>query len=99
MDLNFFPKSDQSANPIIQKDVDAAKYEEIATKLCIKRRTLENDLKKADLDPNLREEYALKLMDLKGSFGIFGISEIDYQAYLVKIENSGEEPVLQSSLF
>ena len=99
MDLNLFPKSNQSVNPVIQKDVDAAKYEEIATKLCVKRRTLENDLKNPNLDPNLREEYALKLIDLRESFIVFGISEIDYRTYLIKIENSGEEPVLQSSLF
>jgi hypothetical protein len=99
MDFSLFSKNNTGVNQVIQKDADTAKYEEIAMKLCGKRRTLEKDLTKNDLNPALREEYALELMRLKESLTVFGISEIDYQAYLAKIDTLGEEPTLQGSLF
>lgn len=97
MDFSFLNNGNTPQTPIIQKDTDASKYEEISKKLCIKRKTLEQDLARTDLGSATREEYALKLIDIKETLQVFGISEIDYQAYLAKGDE--DETTSQASLF
>lgn len=82
MDINdFIPKKPEPI-PVIQKDVDSEKYDAVAAKLCEKRRAIETNLKNPALTANLREESALDLVMLRESMRTFGITEIDYQAYL-----------------
>lgn len=90
MDINdFIPKKPEST-PIIQKDIDSAKYDEVAGKLCEKRRAIEMEFK-TELTEEVREEKALDLLQLKVSMATFGITEIDYQAYLAYREKEMPE--------
>jgi hypothetical protein len=98
MDIsNFLPKQPEQ-NPVIQKDIDADKYNAVAAKLCEKRKTLEDSLKGTEITPEVREENAIDLMRLKESMKVFGITEIDYQAYLAYKEKEVETSV-QLELF
>lgn len=47
-----------------------------------KRRKIEIELEDTTLDATKREENALALISLKESMKVFGITEIDYQAYI-----------------
>lgn len=89
MDINDFIPKKPELIPVIQKDTDAAKYDAVAAKLCEKRMAMEVTLKGTDLKEESREEYALELMRLKESMKTFGITEIDYQAYLAFKEKEG----------
>lgn len=91
MDINdFIPViKKQESNPVIQKDIDAAKYDAVAAKLCEKRTVLEASLKDTSLTDEIRDEKALDLLRLKESMKTFGITEIDYQAYLAYKEKDG----------
>ena len=95
MDLNSLILKNQSSQPLIQKDADPEKYNLVVAKLCDKRKALESSLNDQTLDHVTREEMALNLIQLKESMAVFGISEIDYQAYLLK----DEENTQQTSLF
>lgn len=89
MDINdFIPKKPEPI-PVIQKGTDAAKYDAVAAKLCEKRMLIEVALKGTDLTDESREENALELMRLKESMRTFGITEIDYQAFLAYKEKEG----------
>lgn len=98
MDINdFIPKKPES-NPVIEKNIDSAKYDAVAAKLCEKRKTLEENLKGTELSLEVREESAIDLMRLKESMKVFGITEIDYQAYLAYREKEAGTAV-QLELF
>jgi hypothetical protein len=98
MDINDFIPKKQDPNPVIQKEVDSTKYDAVAAKLCEKRKTLESSLKGVELSKEVREESAIDLMNLKESMKTFGITEIDYQAYLSYREKEAETAV-QLELF
>ena len=99
MDLkDLLVSKDTPPNSIIQKDVDTAKYDAISSKLCEKRYSLEMSAKDNNLEASLREENALELIRLKDSMLAFGISEINYHAFLGRKER-GEEPASQLELF
>lgn len=89
--MDFFPAQNKTPNTLIQKDLDTDKYTVIATKLCDKRKDLEDALQDTSIDPAVREEKALALIDAKQNLSVFGVSEIDYQAYLSYKENSSEQ--------
>ncbi len=84
MDLNdFIPTiKKQEQNSVIQKDTDGAKYDAIAAKLCEKRKGFEDHLVSTEISQVDREETSIELMRLKDSMRVFGVNEIDYQAYL-----------------
>jgi len=85
---DLLPKKPEST-PIIQKDADAVKYDAVAAKLCEKRKSIEEVLKDPALDQVLRDEKAMDLLQLRDSMRTFGITEIDYQAYLAYKEREG----------
>lgn len=91
MDLNdYIPTFKKpEPTPVIQKDVDGAKYDAVAAKLCEKRKSLEEIVKSPDLSPLAREEAAIELVRFRESMRTFGITEIDYQAYLAFKESEG----------
>lgn len=85
MDLqSLIEKSLQKENPIIEKEKDPLKYTEMVNKLCLRRKELEKLL--AEGNTPTQAETLSSLMFLKNSMATFGISEIDYQAYLVNQE-------------
>ena len=92
--LNFFGDEKQKNTPI-QKDIDPARYEMILSKLCAKRKLLEDSLAGVALDPKARENAVVSLMTLKSSMKTFGVGEVEYQVFLASL--SAREP--QPSLF
>lgn len=89
MDLNdFLPKKTESI-PVIQKDADTEKYDRIAATLCEKRLALEEKLKDQTLLATAREEHAMDLLLLKESMRTFGVTEVDYHAYIAYKEHEG----------
>lgn len=92
MDFDIFQKN-QASNSLIEKDNDPAKYDEIASKLCDKRKTLEKNLENKELEQSVREDTAFDLFQIKKDMTIFGISEIDYQAYLANKEKIGPQDI------
>ena len=98
MDINDFIPKKPEPNPVIQKDIDATKYDAVAAKLCEKRKTLEFSLRGTEISQEGREESAIDLIRLKESMKVFGITEIDYQAYLSYREKEAETAV-QLELF
>lgn len=76
----------ESLHTFIQKEGGAEKYDLIFRKLAEKRHTLEETLKDQSLEVSTREEKALDLVQIKEDMRVFGISEIDYQAYLANRE-------------
>jgi hypothetical protein len=98
MDINDFIPAIKKAdpNPIIQKDVDAAKYDAVASKLCEKRKKLEDHLKESTLSDEDRAETLVEVARLRDSMKVFGITEVDYQAYIAFKES---EEGVQLELF
>lgn len=90
MELSELIQPKKNNTPLIQVDVDPDKYQKIATTLSEKRRVLEIKLK----DPNSQthEDDAIELLHLKDSMATFGISEIQYQAYLASLEKQSQTP-------
>ena len=86
MDLTSLIKGEEtsSGSPVIQKDVDPGKYDAIAAKLCDNRRDVEEKI--SSTEGTEREELAIRLLELKKGMSIFGITEIDYQAYVAQKE-------------
>jgi hypothetical protein len=95
MDITFFDDN-QSTSPI-QKDTDPAKYDAIAMKLCDKRKLLEEKTHNSTLAQAEREDSAINLIQIKKDMEIFGISEVDYQAYLAHKEKQTNETLEESS--
>jgi hypothetical protein len=83
MDLSelLTPKK-KNDTPLIQADVEPDKYQKIATTLCEKRRALEHKLE--DAASLTKEDDAISLLQLKASMATFGISEIQYFAYIAQ---------------
>jgi hypothetical protein len=79
IDSILYKKQEKS---LIQKDTDPQKYNEVAAKLCDKRKALEDGLAKETISPTNREDLALELIQLKKDLVLFGVTEIDYQAYI-----------------
>lgn len=98
MDINDFIPKKSDPNTVIQKDIDSDKYNAVAAKLCEKRKTLEANLRGTEISQEIREETAVDLMRLKESMKVFGITEIDYQAYLAYREKEADSSV-QLELF
>jgi hypothetical protein len=96
MDINDFIPKKPEAIPIIQKDIDAVKYDAVAAKLCEKRKVLESRLKETEIERSVRDDLAIDYMQLKESMRVFGITEVDYQAYLAYKES---EEGVQLELF
>ncbi len=80
LDFSLNEPSNDSPASIFKEDVE--RFESIKQKLCKKRGLLEAGMQSPD--QVTREQSALDLIQLKESMSIIGISEIDYQAYLVK---------------
>jgi hypothetical protein len=89
--MDIFPTQNKEPNTLIQKDIDAEKYQAIAAKLCTARKKLEDTLQETAITPDLREEKALALTQARQSLQIFGITEIDYQAYLAYQEQESSQ--------
>ena len=95
MDLNaFLPIDTKPTNSLISGEIDPEKYQKIATKLSEKRKMLEVKIKNLDLTAEEKEEAALDLYQSKQDMATFGISEIDYQAYLAQEPESGSDQQL-----
>lgn len=73
--------SSNNSNDIFTRD---NKWEEIKNKLCLKRKSLEEQAHDQTKTATEREDFALELMRLKESMTTFGITEIDYQVYLAQ---------------
>jgi hypothetical protein len=84
MDPSFLPNQSNTTNDPVSFLKGGGKYEGIKNKLCEKRKTLEFQVTTTDGD--VRDEIALDLMRLKESMRTFGVTEIDYQAYLSQQE-------------
>lgn len=82
--LDFLPK-EKPANYLIQKDTDPGKYDAIAAKLCDKRIAIEKEIS-ASIGTE-HEDLAIRLVDTKDAMRTFGITEIDYQAYITQMES------------
>jgi hypothetical protein len=80
--------TDKKTDSLIDKSADMQKYESIKIKLCTKRKTLEEILKRTDLSEVERTDHLSSLSLLTGSMATFGISEIDYQAFLATQDNT-----------
>lgn len=91
MDISDFilNTKEKEPNPIIQKSTDSVKYDAIAAKLCEKRYLLEHSLKDENIPLLVREENTLEITRLKDSMRAFGVTEIDYVAYLTYKEKEG----------
>jgi hypothetical protein len=83
MDLNFSSNQSSNTNDPITFLKGGGKYEDIKNKLCEKRKNLEQQITLTS--GNERDEYALDLMRLRESMRTFGVNEIDYQAYMEKV--------------
>ena len=90
LDFSLFSSHARSGS-MIEKDLDATKYDEIAEKLCSKRRSLEEELAKENLSQQQREETMRDLEESINTLRVFGISEVDYQAYLAYQEKHKAE--------
>ena len=80
MDPSFLSNNISSNNDPVSFLKGGGKYEDIKNKLCEKRKTLEFQI--TTTTGEARDETALDLMRLRESMRTFGITEIDYQAYL-----------------
>lgn len=78
MEFELFKKPTVNENPLFQ---DTEKVKEIRDKLCNNRKSLEDSI--AVCEDSTREEKALELVEIKKDMTAFGISEIDYEVYLV----------------
>lgn len=81
MDLNIFNKLN-TTNDITGTFSDTSKVNVIVEKLCEKRRIIEEKIKTCD--DSLLREFVTELLEIKKDMTTFGISEIDYQVYLLK---------------
>lgn len=95
MELSELIQPKKNDTPLIQVDVDPGKYQKIATTLSEKRRALETSLR--DINSPHHEDNAIDLLHLKESMATFGISEIQYQAYLASLERSSHPPTTQQA--
>ncbi len=84
MDINIFPKQDD-VHEIISKDSGVDKFQKIFSILCDKRKKLEETI---ELPNQANNELEQELKELKDEMKTFGISELDYQKYLVIQANS-----------
>lgn len=82
MDLSSLLSDNQSSPSIIEEAIDPQKHAKILATLCEKRKLFEQTI--ADKESNDGGETVIALMQLKNDMALFGISEIDYQAYLAK---------------
>ena len=80
----------QSSPSMIQEEVDPEKHAKILATLCGKRKDLEERLQ--DKERADTAENAILLFQLKNDMALFGISEVEYQAYLAKNTTSQELP-------
>ncbi len=92
MSILNFSLEEKPSNSLIQKDADPSKYDAIAAKLCDKRITLEESLKTSTNKE--REDLALRLIEIRDAMKTFGITEIDYQAYVAQVESKKNESQL-----
>lgn len=89
MDINIFNQQDSTAD-IIPKSSDGDKFQKIFSILCDKRKRLEESLAMPN-QTNIELEQEFK--ELKEEMKTFGISELDYQKFLVlkaKEENKSQ---------
>jgi hypothetical protein len=92
MDLTSLLNGETSSgSPVIQKDIDPAKFDAIAAKLCDRRSDIEQKIRTTEGFE--REELAIRLLELKKDMSLFGISEIDYQAYIAQKARDQEQGV------
>lgn len=89
MNFDFYQNTAPDSSPI-NIMADELKYKEITIKLCNKRLDLEKKTKDPAISPTEKEETAIKLIELKSSMATFGVSEVDYQAFLEKNSKSTE---------
>ncbi len=82
MDLINSLLSDKQPSSLIEEGIDPEKHAKITQHLCEKRKNLEDKIK--DKERTDLEENVTALFQLKNDMAIFGITEVDYQAYLAK---------------
>ncbi len=86
MDISIFPKQD-NAPEIISKDSGVDKFQKIMGILCDKRKKLEESI---TIPNRTNNELEQNLEELKEEMKTFGISELDYQKYLVTQADSNK---------
>lgn len=79
IEISFGDKDKKKDGSVIDPSLDPNKFLEIKEKLCAKRRTLETELAE-----HQNEESLSNLNFHKESMKAFGITEVDYIAYLEK---------------
>lgn len=82
-----------SPGGIFSGNDDPERFERIKKALCERRYEVEKILKDENITPEVREENALLLIEKKHNLEVFGISEVDYQAFLAK-KDQEEQPSL-----
>ena len=81
MDINIFDEKPKSDVKEVFQNTDGDRFQKIVEALCNKRKSLEDNIEKEK--PNTSNEETLQLQDLVLEMKTFGISEIDYQKWLV----------------
>lgn len=82
MDFSSLLSNNQSSPSIIEEAIDPEKHAKVLASLCEKRIVLEKII--ANKEINDEGETVVALMQLKNDMTLFGISEIDYQAYCTR---------------
>lgn len=72
----------QSSDEPLRGFIDQTKVKVIADKLCSKRKELEERIKSCT--ETERDILLLELLEKQNDMRTFGVSEIDYQAYLAR---------------
>lgn len=81
MDINLFNENEGKAVTSAIQTTDAEKFQKIVNILCSKRKKIEDSIEKEG--NNATDDERLELRNLVEEMKTFGISEIDYQKWLV----------------
>lgn len=90
MNMSSFLSSNKET-PVVDAASDPNTYRSIVQKLCAKRKALEELLTQDSLSEHERTEHASSLTLLMSSMKTFGISEIDYQAFLASSSSADKD--------
>lgn len=89
MNLNDLLADDNSAPSFIAKDIDPEKHEKVVATLCEKRKLLEETVA---LKGDGAADAIVSLFQLKNDMLLFGITEVEYLAYVEKSKEKAKEP-------
>ena len=91
MDILSILGNEEHPAHLIQKDADPARYDAIAAKLCDKRIKLETELLDTTLSQEQKDSHLEALLTIKNDMAVFGITEIDYQAYIMRKQENNKD--------